>query len=298
LTGRAVRRFFPRMGFEFALHQPGPPLDRHVELLTFYSGYAPQHDREKLIPDGAITIVVDLTDRPKKLYAGETSELAVDFTRYWISGMQQRWIVIEAQPQASMLVIRFRPGGALAFTGHDASSFTNTVHPLDAVLKGRAASLRDRILEAPTIEGKFAATEAWLIEQSRGELPLNRAASLADRLGMPGQRVRDLADDVGLGERQLRNVFDRWIGLSPKSYARISRFQRVLMGLAGTALEDPALEGQPLPPPDWAGLAVATGYSDQSHLHHDFIAFAGTTPAAYASAYRGLSNYLPITLAR
>ena len=58
------------MGFEFALHVPGPPLDRHVELLTFYAGFDPQHDREKLIPDGAIQIIVDLTDRPKKLYAG------------------------------------------------------------------------------------------------------------------------------------------------------------------------------------------------------------------------------------
>ena len=90
------------MTFEFALHVPGPPLDRHVELLTFYAGFDPQHDREKLLPEGAIQIIVDLTDRPKKLYAGETSPVGVDFSRSWISGMQQRWIVIEAQRAASM----------------------------------------------------------------------------------------------------------------------------------------------------------------------------------------------------
>ena len=94
------------MGFEFALHVPKAPLDRHVESLTFYSGFDPQHDREKLIPDGAIQIIVDLTDTPKKLYAGETSDIAVDFRRSWISGMQQRWIVIEAQKMASMMVIQ------------------------------------------------------------------------------------------------------------------------------------------------------------------------------------------------
>jgi hypothetical protein len=108
------------MGFEFALHFPRAPLDRHVESLTFYAGFDPQHDREKLIPDGAIQIIVDLTDTPKKLYAGETSPVAVEFSRAWISGLQQRWIVIEAQPMASMMVIRFRPGGAYAFTRHDA----------------------------------------------------------------------------------------------------------------------------------------------------------------------------------
>jgi AraC-like DNA-binding protein len=287
------------MEFQFALHQPGPPLDRHVELLTFYAGFDPQHDREKLIPDGAIQIIVDLTDTPKKLYAGETSELAVEFSRSWISGMQQRWIVIEAQRAASMMVIRFRPGGAFAFMRHDSTAFTNSVHALESVINGRAGSLRDRILEADTIPAKFAAAESWLLEQCRGELALNPAAAeLAEKLGHPGTRVRDLAESAGLSDRQVRNVFDRWIGVSPKSYARIARFRRVLAASGAIELADPLNNSQALPPPDWASLAIATGYSDQSHLHHDFVAMAGMTPGAYASAYRGLSNYLPITLAR
>ena len=287
------------MGFEFALHRPGPPLDRHIELLTFYAGFEPQHDREKLIPDGAIQIIVDLTDRPKKLYAGETSPIGVDFSRSWISGMQQRWIIIEAQQAASMMVIRFRPGGAFAFVRHEATAFTNSVHALDNVINGRAAALRDRILEAPTIAAKFAATEAWLIEQCAGDLALNPAAvHMAQRLAQPGQRVADAAEATGVGDRQMRNVFDRWIGVSPKAYARIARFQRLLAASGAVELADPLNNGDALPPPDWAALAAATGYSDQSHLHHDFVAFAGTTPGAYAAAYRGLSNYLPITLRR
>ena len=285
------------MSFEFALHQPGPPLDRHVELLTFYAGFDPRHDREKLLPDGAIQIIVDLTDRPKKLYAGETSPVGVDFSRSWISGMQQRWIVIEAQRAASMMVIRFRPGGTFAFVRHDATAFTNAVHELDSVINGRAGSLRDRILEAPTIPAKFSATEAWLIEQCRGDLILNAAAAqMAAVLGQPGQRVADAAENTGLSERQVRNVFDRWIGVSPKSLARIARFKRVLTGSGAVELADSLNAGDALPPPDWAELAAATGYSDQSHLHHDFVAFAGMTPGAYVAAYRGLSNYLPITL--
>jgi methylphosphotriester-DNA--protein-cysteine methyltransferase len=287
------------MEFQFALHQPSPPLDRHVELLTFYAGYAPTHDREKLIPDGAIQIIVDLTDTPKKLYAGETSPVAVDFSRSWISGMQQRWIVIEAQRASSMMVIRFHPGGAFAFMRHESTVFTNSVHALESVINGRAGSLRDRILEAGSIDAKFAATEAWLLEQCHGELALNPAAvHLAARLGQPGQRVADLVETTGLSDRQVRYVFDRWIGVSPKSYARIARFRRVLTASGAVELADPGLTSGPLPQPDWAALAAATGYSDQSHLHHDFVAFAGMTPGAYASAYRGLSNYLPITLPR
>ena len=50
------------------LHRPGPPLDRFVELVTFYAGYQPNHTRERLLPDGGIEIVIDLTDEPKRLY--------------------------------------------------------------------------------------------------------------------------------------------------------------------------------------------------------------------------------------
>lgn len=282
---------------DLALHFPKAPLDRHVESMTFYAGFAPEHDREKLVPDGAIQIIVDLTDRPKKLYASETSEVAVDFRRAWISGMQQRWIVIEAQPQASMLIIRFRPGGAYAFLRQDAEAFSNAVHRLDDVLKAAAGSLRDRVLEASTTAAKFAAAERWLLDQAGGELSFHPAAAfVAAQLQWSGRRVRDVAAETGYSERQLRNLFRRWIGVSPKQYARISRFQRLLQALAKTGSTDPSLGAPALPPPDWAMLAAETGYADQSHLSHEFQGFSGMTPGAYASSYRGLANYLPIRL--
>jgi AraC-like DNA-binding protein len=279
---------------EFALHVPGAPLDRHVESLTFYAGFEPQHDREKLIPDGAIQVIVDLTDTPKKLYAGETSPVGVDFRGAWISGMHKRWIVIEAQRQASMLVIRFRPGGHFAFIRHDADTLTNAVHPLDDVI-GRT-SLRDRILAAPTPAGKFAAAEAWLLERA-DDLPLNPAAAyLSARLGRPLLRVRDAVAETGFTERHVLGLFRRWVGVSPKAWARISRFQHLLAALARGSAEDARLLAPALRAPDWARLAAETGYADQSHLSHEFRAFAGMTPGAYAAAYRGLTNYLPIVL--
>ena len=285
---------------DFALHFPGPPLDRHVESITFYAGFAPSHDREKLLPDGAIQIIVDLTETPKRLFAGETSLIGVDFRKSWISGMQQRWIVIEAQQQSSMMVIRFRPGGALAFVRHDADALTGAVHPLEDVLSSAvASSLRDRVLAAPTKPGRFAAAEAWLLEQAGGALQLNAAARhLAARLGRPGLRVRDAVEETGFTERHVLNLFRRWIGVSPKRYARIARFQGLLATLARPGEEDQQMEAPPLPAPDWARIAAETGYADQSHLNHEFLAFAGTTPGAYVAAYAGLTNYLPITLPR
>jgi AraC-like DNA-binding protein len=173
----------------------------------------PTHTREKILPDGAVEIIVDLTDRPKRLYDRDDLSNGRDLRHAWISGMRRAWIVIEAQIGASMVVIRFRPGGAFPFLGFAVEGITDAVDPLDDVLGKVTAALRDRILEAPTTAGKMAAYP-----------------------------------HVGAG----------------------------------------------LPEPEWADLALKHGYYDQAHLIRDFSEFAGLSPGAYLTAYRGLENYLPL----
>lgn len=274
---------------ELAIHRPGPPLDAHVETMTYFAGFDPPHAREKLLPDGAIELIVDLGERPKKLYASELGPAATDFRRAWISGMQRRPIVIEAQPDASLFVIRFRPGGAYAFLGHDAESLTDAVFGLDAVLG--ASSLRDRVLEGADPAEKFAGAEAFLLERGGDRLGVHPAIRyLTANLGRG--RVRDLIETTGFTERHVLGLFRRHVGIGPKQFARIERFRRLLRGLNGAP--DMELRGRPLPPQDWARLALEHGYADQPHLNHEFRAMAGMTPGAYLAAYRGLENYLPI----
>ena len=82
-------------------------------------------------------------------------------------------------------------------------------------------------------------------------------------------RVRDVARRVGLSQRRFIRVFAAEVGLTPKLYGRVRRFQRALALVRG------------VPAPDWAQLAVECGYFDQSHLIRDFRAFAGLTPEEY-----------------
>lgn len=283
------------------LHRPSPPLDRFVELVTYYADYQPEHSRERLLPDGAVEIIVDLTDSPKRLYDRDDHSRGTDFRRAWISGMRRDWIVIEAAPGSSMVVIRFKPAGAYPFLGFGVEGLTDTVDQLDAVLASAASSLRDRILEAKTVEARMAAVETWLLERGRARLEGHPVVEyLTGRLFAPaGLRIQDLVEEVGYSQRHVRGLFRRWVGLTPKQYGSIRRFQDVLASVAGSfGPFDPAatseLTARGEADLDWADLAVAHGYYDQSHLVHDFRRFSGLTPSEYTAAFRGQANYLPI----
>ena len=282
---------------EFTYHRPGPPLDAFVESITFFADYHPRHTRERLSPDGAATLIVDLGETPKRLFHGDRTPDHVAFRRAWISGIQLSPIVIEAAPFSSLLVIRFAPGGAYPVLGHDLSALTGDVLTFEQVVGRAAASLRDRVLEPRGGPGKIAAAEAWLMEHYAG-IEVNPAvAHIARRLLRPSAaRIGDLVDDTGFTARHVRDLFHRWIGVSPKQFARLGRFQNVLRALNRHAVEDVNLEGARLPAPDWAMVAADLCFSDQSHLSHEFTAFAGMTPGDYVRAWAGLDNYIPITV--
>ena len=268
------------------LHVPGPPLGRFVELVTYYEGYQPEHTKEMLLPDGAVEIIVDFTDQPKRLFDRRDHSRSTAFRRAWISGMRRDWIVIEAARGSSMAVIRFRPGGAYPFLGFAVEGLTDVVSQLDDVLARATAPLRDRMLAAPTVAAKMAAVEAWLLDRGRRRLDLNPAVEwVARRLHDPGDlRVQEVVGEVGYSQRHVGDLFRRWVGMTPKQYARVRRFQQVLREIVRHGGVEP----------DWADLAAACGYYDQSHLIHEFRGFSGLTPGAYLAAHGQYENYVPL----
>jgi methylphosphotriester-DNA--protein-cysteine methyltransferase len=77
-------------------------------------------------------------------------------------------------------------------------------------------------------------------------------------------------------------LFREQVGLTPKLYCRLHRFQDVLRQIAVGA------------PVDWADLALAGGYCDQAHLANEFRDFSGISPSAYLASERSVANRVPI----
>src|SRR3984957_13314487 len=101
----------------FRQRQPCAPLSKFIDGYWFYQDLAVEHTKEKLLPNGAIELIIDLSPMPKKLYDPLDLTRFTTYRRAWISGMQRRYIVIGAEPGSSMVGCFFRPGGAAPFFG-------------------------------------------------------------------------------------------------------------------------------------------------------------------------------------
>lgn len=91
--------------------------------------------------------------------------------------------------------------------------------------------------------------------------------------------VNTLAENACLGYRQFKRVFTSYVGMSPKEYYRVVRFQRALYLLQN----NPGME--------LVDLAYTCGFHDPSHLVKDFREFSGCSPPQYLSSRSPYSTF-------
>jgi AraC-like DNA-binding protein len=107
------------------------------------------------------------------------------------------------------------------------------------------------------------------------------AFALADlHLRRSVARIGQIANAVGLSRKRFSERFKTEVGVTPKRYCRLLRFQRALARAHG---------GDSV---DWGDLALACGYFDQAHLIHEFREFSGLTPTAYSVGRTLFQNHV------
>lgn len=269
----------------YKLHFPKPPLSFFVENIWYYNGHYVGHSREKILPDGAIELIVDLDSWPKKIFADETGTNSFrTVKKAWISGERTRYIVIGTD-NVHMIGIRFKPGGAYPFFGFPISELSEWVTELDLIWGRLIYDIRDQLLEIDSPEGKIQRFEAFLLEQVQRSLEPNRAITYAiHQLQHSPQflAIRDLASQIGITQKHLITQFEKIVGLRPKSFARVVKFHKVLKLLEETKEIE------------WTSIAYECGYYDQAHFIKEFHTFSGINPSTYLTQRGDFLGFIPI----
>lgn len=211
-------------------------------------------ERFEVLPDGCIELVFALGATRGRVLAFGTAT-------------QARWF--DTQPGTVYLGLRLRPGRLGGLIDASADGLTDGIHPLDHLGTVRSDDVLAQLHEAGSLEAQAAALERLLGRAWRarpGLAALDRAVAVVERHA-GDIRVERLADDVALGRRQLERQFRQAVGLTPKQFCRVVRFQHVLARLREGGVHR-------------AALAADLGFTDQSHLRRDFLALANRTPAS------------------
>jgi transcriptional regulator GlxA family with amidase domain len=139
---------------------------------------------------------------------------------------------------------------------------------LETLWPRQASQLREHLCEAKSPAKRFRILENALVARLRQPFRHRRVVPAALALmAQPGMAIAEVADRVGLSHRRLIEVFTAEVGVPPKLFGRLRRFQRAMAFV------------EAVPSVDWAELAVACGYYDQSHLIRDFAEFSRFSPA-------------------
>jgi len=242
----------------FHRQQPNASLSEFVDFFWIHDGYQPPQMRERLLPTGTMELVFRLDDDGRAASA--------------VSGPRSAFTVLETSRPFSAIGVHFKPGGGFPFFGVPGSALHNGAVALDALWRRSAASVRDRLWEATTPAERFRVLERALLERVEGRLNRHPGVHYALRAFDNSNArcaVNDVVDRLGISQRRFIDLFRYEVGMSPKVFCRIRRFNEAL-----TRIEQQ-------PDVDWLDVALSCGYFDQAHFNHDFRAFSGINPSTY-----------------
>ncbi len=166
--------------------------------------------------------------------------------------------------------IVLQPGAVSSLFSVPAGELTNNDVEGDAVLGRGVRELLHRLGDVASFADRARVADSYFLASS----PVSNSVSAVTHAARSVQsasgcvRVSNLAHQAGLGIRQFERRFRHEIGVPPKLYARIVRFEVALRWKAAA------------PSMPWTEIAHALGYHDQMHMVRDFKYLSGTTPTA------------------
>jgi len=263
---------------------PRAPLSAFVQCLWYYQGAPQTHTKERLLPNGEPSIIFNLRDDPIRIYDAQDLTRFRTYGKAVLSGPHANCFAIDTDQQERVIGIQFQPGGAFPFLRMPASEVENASADLEDVWPGRAGEIREQLLAEVSIDAMFTALERLLTGQLVRPLELHPAVAFSIdqfRRGN-GPNVAAVTDRIGLSPRRFIELFRRQVGLTPKTFCRVRRFQHALQSIHRNHRVD------------WIGTALNCGYYDQAHFIHDFQAFSGLSPSAYLELATPHLNHVPI----
>ncbi|UTE76671.1 helix-turn-helix domain-containing protein [Rossellomorea sp. KS-H15a] len=239
--------------------QPAPFLRPYICCYWLASPYKMQVPRYSydIIPDGCTDILFEydrLSQTSSVTYYGM-------FDEYFHATEQHH-------PHKITFGIRFYPGSSAYFIREKAKDTARSMTDLNHLNQSLMGKLKDQLLQTNHVTEMIACCDVIFSEALKDSLSFRQDASLPAILstivsGCGTLTVEEIARKEVISTRTMNRLFEERIGLSPKKFSQIIRFQSILK--------------------EWVrhpnSTNLADGYFDQSHSIKDFKKRTGKSPS-------------------
>lgn len=237
---------------------------------TVHYGY------EKIVPSGNAEIMINL-GVPQLVLDDPTSNLSSSFHDSWLCGVQTRPLFTAPAIGNKLFSTHFvgarlLPISIKSIFGVDALDTVDHVVELENLIGLRAHELHNRVAQCSNTAGRFSQLAQFLRnalqkERRSGHVITNFAVRRT--IEAKGNiRIQEICTAAGISRKHLSHLYKTTVGVTPKMFARLTRFRSVMDQLNCCNNS-------------WVKVATDNGYFDQSHLISDFKQFAGESPAGF-----------------
>jgi AraC-like DNA-binding protein len=224
---------------------------------------------QRIIPTGLSELMLYFTPRPKILT--ENKDLSDNVALY---GHQNGFYDMELTGKLSVFSIVFQPQGLMQFFNFPLSELCNRNVSLKDINRQAGRDLEEKMSMAATFQQRVSIVETYLFEWLKNNFDdfhfrrINHIAELIKQT-YGNINVAQMASEACLSRKQFERIFAEHIGISPKQYLKIIRFQSaIFLKQKNNNL-------------NMTELSYESGYFDQSHFINDFKSLSGLTPKQY-----------------
>jgi AraC-like DNA-binding protein len=247
-----------------------PPAEALRPFAREYVGWSEQVSAplcRRELPTEEAPLIINF-GAPFHLFAPGESRRQLDLASF-ITGAFDTYQLVESVAASSGVQVNFTLLGIRLLVGRPIEDMKNRAFAPEEIFGEFARELTHRLYDATSWDARFECLDHALAMRMGDPLDLPAGVRCAwHRLVASRGRssIASIVQEVGSSQRHFIAQFKHEIGISPKVFARMLRFGRVVRAIRA---------GQTA---DLADLALASGYYDQSHLNRDVREFAGTTP--------------------
>lgn len=214
---------------------------------------------QKIIPDGFAEIIFHFGDHYRINLNGRWRKQG----RRLLAGQITKYFYLENTGVSDMMGIKLKPSAITHLFGISMKDKADRVVVLDNKIQ----------IDCENVDAYFNE----LCNRYPADHPVDKAVDIMfARNGMIS--IAEVCQEISVGERYLQQLFQKYVGVTPKFFCRILRFSYIFRVIK----EDK---------PKWADVVYEAGYYDQSHFIKNFKAFTGEDPGEYVFADKSLANF-------